>query len=56
MTDKEAQAIAHGLVQGYIGPDHRVMDMSSFYGARWFRRYSSHTCKAGGIEPNPKGS
>jgi len=33
MTDKEAQEIAHGLVQGYIGPDHRVMDMRSFFGA-----------------------
>jgi hypothetical protein len=33
MTDKEAQQIAHGLIQGYIGPDHRVMDMQSFYGA-----------------------
>jgi hypothetical protein len=33
MTDKDAQQIAHGLIQGYIGPDHRVMDMSSFYGA-----------------------
>jgi hypothetical protein len=33
MTDKEAQQIAHGLIQGYIGPDHRVMDISSFYGA-----------------------
>ena len=33
MTDKEAQQIAQGLIQGYIGPDHRVMDMPSFYGA-----------------------
>jgi hypothetical protein len=33
MTSKEAQQIAHGLIQGYIGPDHRVMDMPSFFGA-----------------------
>jgi hypothetical protein len=33
MTDKEARQIAHGLVQGYIGPDHRIMDMASFYRA-----------------------
>jgi hypothetical protein len=33
MTYKEAQQIAHGLLQGYIGPDHRVMDMPSFFGA-----------------------
>jgi hypothetical protein len=35
MTLKEAQQIAHGLMQGYIGPDHRVMDMPMFLrGAR----------------------
>jgi hypothetical protein len=33
MTLKEAQQIAHGMIQGFIGPDHRVMDMPSFYGA-----------------------
>jgi hypothetical protein len=33
MTEKEAGEIAHGLVQGFIGPDHRVMDMQSFYRA-----------------------
>jgi hypothetical protein len=33
MTYREAQQIAHGLIQGYIGPDHRVMDMPSFFGA-----------------------
>jgi hypothetical protein len=33
MTHKEAQQIAHGLIQGYVGPDHRVMDMPSFFGA-----------------------
>jgi hypothetical protein len=33
MTDQDAQQIAHGLIQGYIGPDHRVMDMQSFYRA-----------------------
>ena len=33
MTLKDAQEIAHGLIQGYIGPDHRVMDMQTFYSA-----------------------
>ena len=33
MTVKDAQQIAHGLIQGYIRPDHRVMDMPSFYRA-----------------------
>jgi hypothetical protein len=33
MTLRDAQQIAHGLIQGYIGPDHRVIDMSSFYSA-----------------------
>ena len=33
MTIEDAKQIAHGLIQGYIGPDHRVMDMPSFYSA-----------------------
>ena len=33
MTIEDAKKIAHGLIQGYIGPDQRVMDMPSFYGA-----------------------
>ena len=33
MTLQEATHIAHGLIQGYIGPDHRVLDMRSFFGA-----------------------
>jgi hypothetical protein len=33
MTLRDAQQIAQGLIQGYIGPDHRVIDMSSFYSA-----------------------
>jgi hypothetical protein len=33
MTDNEAQQIAHGLIQGYLGPDHKVIDMQSFYRA-----------------------
>ena len=33
MTYKEAGQVAHSLIQGYIGPDHQVMDMASFYGA-----------------------
>jgi hypothetical protein len=33
MTDNEAEQIAHGLIQSYLGPDHKVMDMQSFYRA-----------------------
>ena len=33
MTVKDAQQLAHRLIQGYIGPDHRVMDMQNFYRA-----------------------
>jgi hypothetical protein len=33
MTLRDAQQIAHGLIQGYVGPDHRVIDMPSFYSA-----------------------
>jgi hypothetical protein len=29
----EARATAHGLIQGYLGPDHKVMHMPGFYGA-----------------------
>jgi hypothetical protein len=35
MTVDDAKKIAHGLIQGYIGPDHRVMDMrSALYSTR----------------------
>ena len=30
-TDAKACATAHGLIQGYIGPDHKVLDMRAFY-------------------------
>jgi hypothetical protein len=30
MTEQAGQ-IAHSLIQGYLGPDHRIMDMQSFY-------------------------
>ena len=33
MTTEDAQKIAHGIVQGYIGPDHKVTDMGGFFGA-----------------------
>jgi hypothetical protein len=29
----KSEQIAHGLIQDYIGPDHRVIDMRSFFGA-----------------------
>jgi hypothetical protein len=33
MNLKEAEQTAHNLIQGYIGPDHRVTDIGSFHGA-----------------------
>ena len=30
--DKERET-AKGLIQGYIGPDHKVIDMKAFYSA-----------------------
>jgi hypothetical protein len=30
-TDAKARATDHGLIQGYIGPDHKVLDMAAFY-------------------------
>ena len=33
MTEDKAREIAHGLIQGYIGPDHKVIDMKPFYSA-----------------------
>ena len=32
-NDAKAREIAHGLIQGYIGPDHKVIDMKAFYSA-----------------------
>jgi len=32
-SDAEARATAHGLIQGYLGPDHKVIDMARFYSA-----------------------
>ena len=31
--DDKARESAHGLIQGYIGPDHKVIDMKAFYSA-----------------------
>lgn len=31
--EAEARTTAHGLIQGYIGPDHKVIDMPNFYSA-----------------------
>jgi hypothetical protein len=33
MTEDKAREIAHGLIQGYIGPDHKVTDMRAFFSA-----------------------
>ncbi len=29
----KALATAHGLIQSYLGPDHKVIDMRAFYSA-----------------------
>jgi hypothetical protein len=31
--DAKAHATAHGLIQSYLGPDHKVIDMAAFYSA-----------------------
>ena len=31
--EAEARTTAHGLIQGYIGPDHKVIDMPNLYSA-----------------------
>lgn len=33
MNDDEARETAKGLIQGYIGPDHKVLDMKAFFAA-----------------------
>ena len=34
MTDDDkAREIAKDLIQGYVGPDHKVIDMKAFYSA-----------------------
>ena len=43
-NDAKARETAHGLIQGYIGPDHKVIDMKAFFAAlvqalREARRY-----------------
>lgn len=32
-VDVEARATAHALIQGHLGPDHKVLNMQSFYSA-----------------------
>ncbi|MGA9443540.1 MAG: hypothetical protein WBV18_09000 [Methyloceanibacter sp.] len=31
--DNKARETAKGLIQGHIGPDHKVIDMKAFYSA-----------------------
>ena len=31
--DNTARETAHELIQGYIGPDHKVIDMKAFFSA-----------------------
>jgi hypothetical protein len=32
-NDAKARQTAHGLIQGYIGPDYKVIDMKAFFSA-----------------------
>ena len=32
-VDNKARETAKGLIQGYIGPDHKVIDIKAFYSA-----------------------
>ncbi len=32
-NDAKAREIANRLIQGYIGPDHKVINMKAFYSA-----------------------
>ena len=32
-VDAKARATAHALIQGYLGPDHKVIDMRAFFSA-----------------------
>lgn len=32
-VEAEARAVAHGLIQGYLGPDHKVINMRAI--RRW---------------------
>ena len=32
-VDNKARETAKGLIQGYIGPDHKVIDMKVFFSA-----------------------
>ena len=50
MTIEDAKKIAHGLIQGYIGPDHKVNDMRAST-ALSCRRFKRLTRKAGMIAP-----
>lgn len=48
--EAKAKATAHALIQGYFGPDHRVLDMREFHSAliqalREARRMGHHDCR-----------
>jgi hypothetical protein len=51
---KEAEKLAHGLIQGYLGPDHKVRDMQSFYRALAQALVVAHQKRAGPIVPRRK--
>ena len=53
MTVKDAQQIAHGLIQGCIAPTIGSWTCRAFT-AHWCRRFKPLTSKAGRIEPKRK--
>jgi hypothetical protein len=50
--EAEARATAQGIIQSYIGPDHRVIKMQDFYGGLVYAlktaREQGHADNAGG--------
>jgi hypothetical protein len=54
--DAEARATAHALIQGYLGPDHKVIAMADFYSAlvqalKEAREQGQEDCSGGNISP-----
>lgn len=50
--EAEARATAHGIIQSYLGPDHKVIKMQDFYGALV---YALKTARAHGHADNIDG-
>ncbi len=49
--DNKAREVAHGLIQGYIAPDHKVIDMKAFYSALVYAlQEASRSSMRGGLQ------